>query len=51
VALLMAVVPGLAAVAAVPVLGESLSLLTLAGLGAVTAGAALGARAALKTGA
>jgi drug/metabolite transporter (DMT)-like permease len=50
VALLMAVVPGLAAVAAVPVLGESLSLLTLAGLGAVTAGAALGARAALKTG-
>ena len=44
VALLMAIVPGLAAVAAVPVLGEPLSMLTLAGLGAVTAGALLGAR-------
>lgn len=50
VALLMAVVPGLSAVAAVPVLGESLSILTLAGLAAVTAGAALGAQAALRNG-
>lgn len=44
VALLMAVVPGLSALAAVPVLGEPLSLLTLAGLAAVTTGAVLGAR-------
>lgn len=45
VALVMAVVPGLSALAAVPLLGEPLSLLTLAGLGAVTAGAVVGARA------
>ena len=45
VALLMAIVPGLAALAAVPVLGEPLSLLTLAGLSAVTMGAVFGARA------
>ena len=44
VALLMAVVPGLSAVAAVPVLGEALSALTVAGLAAVTAGAVIGAR-------
>jgi drug/metabolite transporter (DMT)-like permease len=44
VALLMAIVPGLAALAAVPVLGEPLSLFTLAGLAAVTMGAMLGAR-------
>jgi drug/metabolite transporter (DMT)-like permease len=44
VTLLMAIVPGLAALAAVPVLGESLSLFTLVGLGAVTLGAVLGAR-------
>ena len=44
VALLMAIVPGLAAMAAVPVLGEPLSMLTLAGLAAVTTGALLGAR-------
>lgn len=44
VALLMAIVPGVSALAAVPVLGEPLSLLTLAGLGAVTMGAVLGAR-------
>lgn len=44
VALLMAVVPGLSALAAVPVLGEPLSLLALAGLAAVTGGAVLGAR-------
>lgn len=44
VALLMAVVPGLSALAAVPVLDEPLSLLALAGLAAVTAGAVLGAR-------
>lgn len=48
VALLMAVVPGLSALAAVPVLGEPLSLLALAGLAAVTAGAVLGARQAPK---
>ncbi len=42
--LLMAVVPGLSALAAIPVLGESLSLLTLVGLGAVTMGAVFGAR-------
>ena len=46
VALLMAFVPVVSALAAVPVLGEPLSLLTLAGLGAVTAGAVLGARQA-----
>ena len=50
VALLMAVVPGLAALAAVPVLDEPLSVLALAGLGAVTAGAVLGARQAPKVG-
>jgi drug/metabolite transporter (DMT)-like permease len=44
VTLLMAIVPGLAALAAVPVLGEPLSLFTLVGLGAVTLGAVLGAR-------
>jgi drug/metabolite transporter (DMT)-like permease len=44
VALLMAIVPGLSALAAVPVLGEPLSLFTLAGLAAVTMGAMLGAR-------
>ena len=44
VALLMAVVPGLSALAAVPVLGEPLSLLAMAGLAAVTVGAVLGAR-------
>lgn len=49
VALLMAVVPGLSALAAVPALGEPLSLLALAGLAAVTAGAILGARQASKT--
>ena len=50
VALLMAVVPGLSALAAVPVLDEPLSLLALAGLGAVTAGAVLGARQSPKVG-
>jgi drug/metabolite transporter (DMT)-like permease len=44
VALMMAIVPGLSALAAVPVLGEPLSVFTLAGLGAVTLGAVLGAR-------
>ena len=44
VTLLMAIVPGVSALAAVPVLGEPISLLTLAGLGAVTMGAMLGAR-------
>ena len=44
VTLLMAIVPGISALAAVPILGEPLSLLTLAGLGAVTMGAVLGAR-------
>lgn len=44
VTLLMAVVPGVAALAAVPILGEPISLFTLAGLGAVTMGAVLGAR-------
>jgi len=44
VALLMAIVPGLSALAAVPVLGEPLSLHTIAGLVAVTMGAVLGAR-------
>lgn len=46
VALLMGIVPGLSAVAAVPVLDEPLSLWTLAGLFAVTSGAILGARPA-----
>jgi drug/metabolite transporter (DMT)-like permease len=46
VALMMAIVPGLAALSAVPVLGEPLSMFTLAGLGAVTMGAMLGARQA-----
>jgi drug/metabolite transporter (DMT)-like permease len=46
VTLLMAIVPGVSALAAVPVLGEPLSLFTLAGLGAVTMGAVLGARQA-----
>ena len=50
VALLMAVVPGLSALAAVPLLDEPLSLLALAGLAAVTAGAGLGARQAPKAG-
>jgi drug/metabolite transporter (DMT)-like permease len=45
VTLLMAVVPGVSALAAVPVLGEPISMFTLAGLGAVTTGAVLGARA------
>ncbi|SHL54687.1 EamA-like transporter family protein [Nitrosospira sp. Nsp11] len=44
VALLMAFVPVVSALAAVPLLGEPLSLLALAGLAAVTAGAILGAR-------
>lgn len=44
VALLMAIVPGVAALAAVPILGEPLSLHTIAGLGAVTMGAVIGAR-------
>lgn len=44
VALLMAFVPVISALAAVPLLGEPLSLLALAGLGAVTAGAILGTR-------
>jgi len=44
VTLLMAIVPGLAALAAVPVLGEPISMFTLAGLAAVTMGAMLGAR-------
>ncbi|HMM53962.1 MAG TPA: DMT family transporter [Candidatus Desulfobacillus sp.] len=50
VALLMAFVPGLSALAAVPILGEPLSLLSLAGLAAVTFGAVLGARATSGTG-
>ncbi len=45
VTLLMAIVPGTAALAAVPILNEPLSLLTLAGLGSVTLGALLGAKA------
>ena len=48
VALLMAVVPGLSALAAVPLLNEPLSWLALAGLGAVTLGAILGARQSPK---
>jgi len=44
VVLLMAFVPGLAALSAVPILGEPLSLLTIAGLGAVTIGAVFAAR-------
>ncbi|MDP1610908.1 MAG: DMT family transporter [Sulfuritalea sp.] len=50
VALLMAVVPGLSALAAVPLLDEPLSLLALAGLAAVTTGAVLGARQGPKPG-
>jgi len=42
VALMMSIVPGLSALAAVPVLGEPISVFTLAGLGAVTLGAVLG---------
>lgn len=48
VALLMAIVPGLSALAAVPVLGEPLTWLTMAGLGAVTVGAVFSARSSLK---
>ena len=48
VALLMAIVPGLSALAAVPVLGEPLTVLTMAGLGAVTIGAVFSARSSLK---
>jgi drug/metabolite transporter (DMT)-like permease len=44
VALLMAFVPVISALAAVPLLGEPLSLLTLGGLIAVTVGAVLGTR-------
>ncbi len=44
VTLLMAIVPGLSALSAVPILGEPLSLLTLAGLSAVTLGAVLASR-------
>ena len=44
VVLLMAFVPGLAALSAVPVLGDPLSLLTIAGLGAVTIGAVFASR-------
>lgn len=46
VALAMAVVPAVAALAAVPLLGEPLSLPAVGGLFAVTTGALLGARAA-----
>ncbi len=49
VALLMAFVPVVSALAAVPILGEPLSLLTLTGLAAVTAGAILGARESHET--
>ncbi len=48
VALLMAIVPGLSALAAVPVLGEPLTVLTMAGLGAVTVGAVFSARSSWK---
>ncbi len=48
VALLMAIVPGLSALAAVPVLGEPLTMLSMAGLGAVTVGAVFSARSSLK---
>jgi drug/metabolite transporter (DMT)-like permease len=44
VTLLMAIVPGVSALAAVPVLGEPLSMHTIAGLAAVTMGGVLGAR-------
>jgi drug/metabolite transporter (DMT)-like permease len=44
VALVMAIAPGVAALAAVPLLDEPLSHLALAGLAAVTLGALLGAR-------
>jgi drug/metabolite transporter (DMT)-like permease len=49
VTLLMAIVPGVSALAAIPVLGEPLSMLTLAGLGAVTIGAVFGARVTSPT--
>jgi drug/metabolite transporter (DMT)-like permease len=49
VTLLMAIVPGVSALAAIPVLGEPLSMLTLAGLGAVTIGAVFGARVSSTT--
>jgi len=45
VALQMAFVPVISALAAVPLLGEPISLLTWGGLIAVAAGAMLGARA------
>ena len=48
VALLMAIVPGLSALAAVPVLGEPLTVLSMAGLGAVTVGAVFSARSSLR---
>jgi drug/metabolite transporter (DMT)-like permease len=51
VTLQMAFVPVISALAAVPLLNEPLSLLTLGGLIAVTAGAVLGARVANKAGA
>ena len=51
VALQMAFVPVISALAAVPLLNEPISLLTLGGLIAVTAGAMLGARAANEAGA
>ncbi len=51
VALQMAFVPVISALAAVPLLDEPISLLTLAGLIAVTIGAVLGARTANKAGA
>jgi drug/metabolite transporter (DMT)-like permease len=46
----MAFVPVISALAAVPLLGEPIPLLTLGGLIAVTAGAVLGARAANELG-
>ena len=48
---MMAIVPGVSALAAVPVLDEPLSLLTLAGVGAVTVGAVMGARVSSHSGA
>ena len=42
--LMLAVVPGLTAMLAVPLLGESLSHITLVGIVLVTSGALLGAR-------
>jgi drug/metabolite transporter (DMT)-like permease len=50
VALQMAFVPVISALAAVPLLGEPIPLLTLGGLIAVTTGAVLGARAANEMG-